>query len=128
MSNPIVYISHNRVKPGKLDDFGRMYREAVKTFEANKPGTLVHISYANEDHTEVTIIHLFPDADAFDRHLQGVSENAKRAFEFIESDRLELDGTPNPGVVELIRRVASPGAVLSVYPQHLGGYIRMKAG
>src|SRR5574339_776823 len=71
MSQPIVFISHFKVKEGKLDDFkqhAQMVREHIK---ANKPGTVAFLQYLNMAETELSIIHIFPDAEAYDRHLEG---------------------------------------------------------
>jgi len=128
MSDPIVFISHNRVKEGKLDDLRQFSRDAVKLIEADKPGTLVQLAYVNEDGTEVTFVHLFPNADAMDLHMQGASERAKRAYEFIEADRFEIYGMPSDGVLEMMRKIVGSGVVLSFNPQHLGGFIRPSSG
>src|SRR5213593_861531 len=39
MSEPIVFISRNRVKKGKLDDFKHFYQEGVERLRREKPGT-----------------------------------------------------------------------------------------
>jgi len=117
-------MSHNRVKGGKLDDLRQLTREGVKSIEADKPGTLVQLAYVNEEGTEVTIVHLFPNADAMDLHMKGASERAKRAYQFIESDRFEIYGTPSHGVMEMMKKIAESRAVPSVNPQYLGGFIR----
>jgi len=124
---PIVFISHNKVKEGKLDNFRQFYRKEVKLIEADKPCTLVHLAYVNEDGTEVTIVHLFPNAHAFDLHMQGTSERAKKAYEFIESDRLEIYGRPSNDVLEMMRKIVGSGVALSFNPQNLGGFIRLKS-
>ena len=128
MSDPIVYISHNRVKEGRLDDFRRFDREGVKLIEANRPGTLVHLAYTNEAGTEVTMIHLFPDAAALDRHMLGAGDRTKGAYEFIEPIRLEIYGEPSPTVAEAIQKLAGSGIPLSQNPHRLGGYIRPSSG
>ncbi len=97
MSEPIVFISHNRVKEGKLDGFKQAYREAAELMEANKPGTITFLAYVNEEGTEVSIVHVFPDANSMDHHMQGVAERAKETAEFLESDRLCLPEPPGEG-------------------------------
>jgi hypothetical protein len=128
VSEPIVFISHSRIREGKRDDFRQYYREGIKLIEADKPGTLVQLAYVNEDGTRVTIVHLFPNADAMDLHMQGVADRAKGAYEFIESERFEIHGTPSPGVMEMMKKIAESGVVLSVSPQSLGGFVRLKSG
>jgi len=50
------------------------------------------------------------------------------AYEFIEPVRLEVYGTPSPGIIEMIRKIASSGVELSYNPGHIGGYIRPGSG
>jgi quinol monooxygenase YgiN len=127
MSEPIVYISHNRVKPGKLEALRELYREASQELEATKPDTLVYLGYVSDDGSEVTFLHVFPDAEAMDRHMQGVPGRAKAAYEFMQPVRLEIYGQPSPATLEAIRRIAGAGVALSLSRQYLGGYIRPNA-
>jgi len=127
MSEPIVYISHNRVKPGQLEALRELYHETVKDIEATRPGTLVHLGYVSADGSEITYLHVFPSAEAMDRHMQGVPERARAAYEFMQPVRLEVYGQPSPGTLEAIRRIAGAGVALSLNPQHHGGYIRPSA-
>lgn len=126
MSGPIVFISKFRVKEGKLDDFRRFYQAGAESIKADKPGTVVFLAYLNENATNVTIIHVFPDASSMDLHVQGADERSKAAYEFIEPAGLELYGTPSEGVLEMMRQIDGSGVPLTVRPEHLGGYLRMK--
>ena len=127
MSEPIVFISHNRVKEGKLDGFKQHYRQGAELMEANKPGTVAFLAYLNEDGTEVSIVHVFPDADAMELHMQGVGDRAKGAYEFLESVSLEVYGRPTDAILEMMKQIAGSGVTLSVNPQRVGGYIRLKS-
>lgn len=98
MSKPIVFISHFKIKEGKFDDLKQLHHKVTEQIKANKPGTIAFLQYLNEDRTELSIIHVFPDADAFDRHVEGVDERAKDAYELVEpTSRLSIikhrDGT-----------------------------------
>jgi len=125
MSAPIVFISQNRVIEGKLDSLKEYYRQVAEMTEANKPGTLAHMAFLNEEGTEMSIVHLFPDAAAMERHMVGVDELARKARDFMESVRLEIYGTPSDRVLEMMRQAAGPGVALVVKPQSVGGYLRM---
>jgi quinol monooxygenase YgiN len=127
MSEPIVFISRGRVKQGKLEEFKRFYREGAEGLKREKPGTVAFLAYVSDDGAEVSIVHVFPDAEAMDRHMQGVSERAKEAYQFIESAGMEIYGTPNDGVLQMMRQIAGSGLPISVRPQHLGGYLRLTA-
>jgi len=131
MSEPIVFISHFKVKEGKLEGLKQHAQKMVELIQAEKPGTLAFLQYLNEDETELSIVHVFPDADAFDRHGEGVAERAKAAFEFIEPISRELYGMPNEKTLAMMTGVRPPGAPeIEVHhkPKHMGGYIRFKAG
>jgi quinol monooxygenase YgiN len=127
MSEPIVFISHFKIKEGKLDDLKQHSQKMMELIKAEKPGTVVFLQYFNEEGTKLSIIHVFPDADAFDRHGEGVAERAKAAFEFIERTRIEIYGTPNDQALAMLRPPDGSGIVFNHMPQLNGGYIRLKA-
>ncbi len=124
MTDPIVFISRNRIIEGKIDEFRVHYRTSIPPIVANKPGTLVQLAYENEVTSEVTIVRLFPDADAMDIHLQGASDRSKRAYEFIEPVSIEIYGTPSSTALQLLKEIAGSGISVSVNPRYIGGFIR----
>ena len=128
MTGPIVFIARNRVKEGTVADFVGHYEQSVAPIEAGKPETLVQLAYVSEDATEVTIVRVFPSADALDFHLQGASERSKKPYEYIEPTRFEIYGVPSQSTMEMIRKVAGTGLVVSVHPQFIGGFVRPKSG
>jgi quinol monooxygenase YgiN len=125
VSGPIVFISHNRVKNGKLEELKQYYRQVAEMTEANKPGTLAHIAYLDDQATELSIVHVFPDSEAMDRHMLGVDELARKAREFMDSVSLEIYGAPSEQVLNLMRQIIGPGVTLTLRPDHVGGYIRL---
>jgi len=125
MTEPIVFISRNRIKNGKADEFRRHYQESVPSILAGKPGTLAQLAYENKETTEVTIVRLFPDADALDFQIQGASERSKRTYEFIEPISIEIFGTPNPATLENMRKIAGSGVAVRISPDYMGGFIRL---
>ena len=58
MSEPIVFISRFRIKEGKEDDIRRQFEERAGAIEAEKPQTLVFLSYVDRDTRAVTFVHL----------------------------------------------------------------------
>jgi uncharacterized protein YkuJ len=124
MNDPIVFISNNRIKEYKVDDFRKHYQDSVPPIIAGKPDTLVQLAYEKDDTAEVTIIRLFPDADAMDLHLQGVSERSKRAYELIDPVSIEIYGTLSSNTLELLKQIAGSGVLVRVKPRYIGGFIR----
>jgi hypothetical protein len=126
MSEPIVFISNQRVKEGKLEGYKQYYRQVAEQAKANKPGTVAHLAYHNEEGTELSIIHIFPDAEAMELHMGGVDELAKKAYEDVEILSFEIYGKPADTVLERMLQIVGSGIGLSVKPQRIGGYIRFQ--
>lgn len=128
MTDSIVFISRNRIKPGMFDDFRKHYQDSIPLVEPNKPGTLVQLAYVNEDATEVAIVRLFPNAEAMDLQLQGSDERSKATYKFIEPTSMEIYGTPSNYAMEMIKKVAGSGIEVNLNPQMIGGFVRPKSG
>jgi quinol monooxygenase YgiN len=127
MSEPIVFISHFMVKAGKLDALRQFAQATTAQIKAEKPDTLVFLQYLNQAGTEQSVIHVFPDADAMDRHSEGAMERAKSAFEFIELIGREVYGIPNEKALATLRPPDGSGIPLTFMLHYMGGYIRRKA-
>lgn len=128
MSEPIIFISHQRVKEGKLEGYKQYYRRVAEMTEANKPGTAAHLAYVNEDGKELSIIHIFPDAESMELHMIGVDELAKKAYEYVEILSFEIYGKPTDTVVEGMMQIVGSGNTVNIRPQLIGGYIRFNSG
>jgi quinol monooxygenase YgiN len=125
MSGPIVFISHNRIKPGKLEELTRYAPRVAEGIERDKPGTVVFLMYTAGEGSEAHIVHVFPDAEAMQAHMEGLDERAAAAFEFIETAGYEIYGTPSSPVLGTMRGYADRlGVPLTLYPDDLTGYIR----
>lgn len=124
---PLVFISRNRVREGKLEGFRRFFREGTEALEREKPGTVAFLAYLSDDSAEVAIVHVFPDADAMDRHMDGVVERSTKADEFIESKGIEIFGLPNEGTLQMFKSIAASGVPVSLRPHYFGGYLRLAA-
>ena len=120
MSEPIVFISKFEVKEGKLEALREFFRTGVPELERDKPGTVAFLPFLSEDGSELAIVHVFPDADAFDRHVVGAEERSEAAYEFIEPVGLELFGSPSGPV----RQMLSQGAT-SFLPVFVQGFLRL---
>jgi hypothetical protein len=126
MSEPIIFISNQRVKEGKLEEYKLYYRQVAEQAKANKPGTAAHLAYLNEEGSELSIIHIFPDAESMELHMKGVDELAKKAYEYVEILSFEIYGKPSDMVLERMMQIVGSRIALNIRPQLIGGYIRFK--
>ena len=128
MSEPIIFISNQRVKEGKLEGYKHYYRQVAEQAKVDKPGTIGHLAYLNEQGSELSIIHIFPDAGSMEEHMKGVDELAKKAYEYVEILSFDIYGKPADTVLERMLRIVGSGIGLSVKPQLIGGYLRFNSG
>jgi quinol monooxygenase YgiN len=125
MSEPIVFVSHFRIKEGKLDAFRQHTKETSLLLEADKPRTSAFLPYASDD-GRVTIVHVFADADAMDAHVQGADERSEAVYEFIDPDGWEIYGRPSADVLQMLNRGATASGVhLVIQPDSIGGFLRL---
>ena len=124
MSKPIIFISHQRIKEGKKEGYIEYYRQVAEHARQNKPGTLSHIAYLDEDGGLVSVIHTFPDAKAMEDHMFGVDELARKARDYMEIVSMDIFGSPSEPVLNFIKQVAGSGVVVNFKPNWIGGYFR----
>jgi len=129
MSDPIVFISHHRIKPGKLEELSLLTREIWSTMEAEKPRTLMNLAYVNEQGTEVTFLHAFADPEAMALHWEGADERAQVAYQYVEPIEFEIYGSAGDQIVEGMRgEAAAAGATLTLVPEFVTGFLRLTPG
>jgi quinol monooxygenase YgiN len=119
MSDPIIFISRNRIKDGALDEFLEHYQASIPVTRANKPNTLIQLAYFDESAGQLVIVRLFPDAAALDQQLQGADTRSRSAYQFIEPTSVEIYGHPNAYALDMIEKVASQGIDVKIFPYFL---------
>jgi hypothetical protein len=127
MSQPIVFISHFKIKDGTLDEVKQLSQNVSEYIQANKPGTVAFLQFTNQEGTELSIVHMFPDADAFDRNMEGAGERSNKAFEYIVPTRRETYGLPSNGTMAALTPPDGSGITFDKMPQFIDGYIRPNA-
>ena len=129
MSEPIVFISHFRIKDGQFDALKRLTFDTTDSLRSQKPRTVLFLSYVDEDRRAISFLHAFADADAMDVHFEGAAERSSAALEFIEPVGWEFYGSPSTAALETMRQTATAsGATLTVQPEYLAGFLRLSSG
>jgi hypothetical protein len=127
MSEPIVFISNQRIKGGSEAGYKQNYVETVEWIKANRPRTVANLAYLSEDNAEASIVIVFPDAEAMELHMRGLGELPKRALGFMEITSLQIYGTPTEATMQIMKKIAGSGVALTIKSQPIGGYIRLKS-
>jgi hypothetical protein len=124
MSAPIVFISRFRVND--VAAYERMAPEVVRRLQAEKPQTAVFLHYLDREDSRLTIVHLFADAEALDRHLEGAENRAEHASQVMEREAWELYGPASDQALATMRRQAeSAGVPLTAHAEYIAGYARL---
>jgi hypothetical protein len=127
MPEPIIFIAHQKIKQGKTEEYKKYYQEVAEWMEANKPQTAAHIAYVSEDGTEASVVHIFPDVEAMEKHMQNLGDLGMKAFTLMEIVGFDVYGTPSKTVLDSMLKMI-PGAKVTMRPRPAGGYIRLKSG
>lgn len=127
MAAPLFVIRTFRIKEGKLQALKQFLPEFFKAIEANEPRLLAMNAYVDEDGTEVTFVHVHPDAASMDLHEKAGHEHTERArTQFLDATTsLQVYGELSDEVLEGATRLARSGVSLTMKPEHLGGFTRI---
>lgn len=127
-AQPIVMISHFTVKPGHLDALRSMWDAVSAELEATRPATAAYLAFLDEDGERLSIVHVFPDADAMAAHIVGAGERSRAAYAHVTPAGWEVYGRPHEAELAMMRNGAeAAGMSLLIEPDALGGFLRAPA-
>lgn len=127
MSGPLIFVAHSTVKPGRRDTYLAHWKEAIELVEAEEPRMIGFHAYATEDGDRVSTVQVHPDAESLDVHLRLFAEKLQhRAFEALDSDEINVYGTPSEAALGMLGQLPTlmPGLRVRVLPVHEGGFLR----
>ena len=125
MSEPVLFVSHFRIKEGGSDIVSRAARDAASQINSDKPHTVLYLIYLDPKTDKISFLHAFRDADAMDVHFVGADERFATIREYVEPLGWEVYGSPSPPALDVLRqRAAASGSALSVSPDYVAGFLR----
>ena len=129
MSEPIVFVSHHRIKPGRAEALRALIPDIWADMEADKPRTLLNLAYINEEGTEAAFLHAFADVEAMQLHWQGADERSRQAYEYVEPIGFEIYGSAGERIEEGMKgEAAHAGTTLTIWPEFVAGFLRLAPG
>jgi len=127
MSGPLVFISHSKVKPGKLQAYQVQAVDATDLVESEEPRMIAFNFYASEDRADVATVQVHPDAESLDLHLKIFFEKLReKPFAPLDSYEITVYAAPSGAALQMIRQLPSqlPGLRVRVLPEYQGGFLR----
>lgn len=119
MPGPLVFISHGRIKAGKLEGFKAYAERFMAAVADREPHVLAFDTYLDEAGQRYTTVQVHPDAGSMEHHMTVMAEEIGAAFEYVESDGVEVYGEPSEALVEQMRNIADIPVTLR--PVHVAG-------
>lgn len=123
MPGPFVFISHGRIKPGKLEDFKAYAERFMPVVEQREPRVVAFNTYLDGAGEHYTSVQVHPDAESMEQHMNVMAEESRAAFEYVESTGVEVYGEPNEAVLAMMRSIADVPVTLR--PVHVAGITRL---
>lgn len=124
MPGPLVFISHGRIKPGNLDGFKAYAERFVPAVQEREQRILAFNTYLDEAGEHYASVQVHPDAESMEQHMKVMAEEIGAAFEYVESDGVEVYGELNETVRKMMRSIADISVTLR--PVHVGGITRLQ--
>ena len=129
MSEPIVFVSHFIVREGRVEELKLFIDKGAPMLEADKPGTVAFLPYVDQEGSRASIVHVFPDVEAMDRHFEGSDERSAAAYELVQPTGFEIYGRPSTAALSAIRSESeATGVPLEVWPEGMRGFLRLAPG
>lgn len=131
MAEPVVYVSTWRIKPGAFDDYARFYTELVRIVRDNEPRVVAFLAFANDDQTELTNVHVYPDGAALDNHMAVLAaqmrllpDDLTAVTANLEPVRIAVLGSPSGAAAEMDGNLQKAGVPFDIKNRYLGGFTR----
>lgn len=105
MSEMLVFVGTYTIPEGGLEAFYEQAQEMTQLIRDHEPRVMTIGHYLNADRTEGTSIHIHPDADSFDFHVDMASRLIGRGSTILDVTRIEFYGTPNDPILEQLSTV-----------------------
>ena len=112
MSGPFIFIATNRLRDGRLGAEQQRVPELSRFIEANEPRLIAFNEYVNDDHTEVAVVQVHPDAASLEHHMGIIGDRAREAYaQTLEATtRIQVFGTPAGIILRLLEEQAGLGS------------------
>jgi quinol monooxygenase YgiN len=116
----VVLIGTFRIPQDKVDDWRVAVRGMADFVHANVPRIIAFDMFVTEDGTEGTVIQVHPDSASLEQHLDAAASRIAQGIQMVSVVRIDLYGSPNPGLIKRLRDEAAGLWPVTVRPHYLG--------
>ncbi|MGI9647849.1 MAG: hypothetical protein ACR2OI_04955 [Acidimicrobiia bacterium] len=99
MSEMVLFVGTYDIREGGLEAFYAQAEAMTQLIREHEPRVLLVGHYLSDDQTEGTSIHLHPDPDSFEFHMQTASRMIEKGKQAVAVKRIEFYGKPPDQIV-----------------------------
>ena len=123
----VVYMDHSEVREGKLGELKSAINDLIELVKAEEPRIIAYRVYFTDDGKRMTVIHIHPDSDSLEFHMQKAGRAFSRFADFIRMLKIDVYGKVSEGLLEQLRKKALilGGGIVAGHALH-GGFARFE--
>jgi hypothetical protein len=121
---PLTLITTHRLAPGAEESVHTLLARYEHRLRKDEPRLLTFQAHLDEAGGRLSLLHVFADPGAADRHLRLVGPLLTEASTLVRNLSIESYGEPGPVLQQAIDRNAGTGVVTVVRPRTVAGFTR----
>ena len=126
MSGPFIIKTVSRIHDGKASAYRPLAEEICRLADEREPRLLAFHIYVTDDESSEVVIHIHPDAESMQHHLQVLGEKVRATSDYSDFESMEIYGQPNAALLEWLPHVTE-GISFSLHSTHWGGFSRLES-
>ena len=122
MTQPLVYVDRSTVRDGALAPLKIAIAELAELIERNEPRLISYSVYFSEDDSEMTVVHVHPDAASLDHHMEVLEPRLGAFADLLTLSSIRIYGEPSAMALRQLHdkiRLLGSGEVI-VHAPHAG--------
>lgn len=126
---PVVYVSTWRMKEGKFPAYQHFYLKLLEAIRDRDREVIAFYAFANADSSEITNVHVYPDANSLDRHMAVIGEqmalypgNLEPVTDLMDPLDVQVYGTPEGQAAAMDKSMKDAGVPFTGKGRYLGGF------
>ena len=101
-----MYVDISEVREGALEELKPAMKELVDFVEANEPRIIAYNVYLSDDGTRMTVVHVHPDSESMEYHLEVAGPVFRRFVELVTLSSIHIYGDPSDTALRQSREKA----------------------
>ena len=102
----IVYVDTSDVRGGALEELKPAMKQLVDFVEANEPRIIAYNAYLSDDGTRMTVVHVHPDSESLEYHMEVVGPVLRRFVELVSLSSIHIYGETSERVLRQLHEKA----------------------